>query len=124
MTGPSSSKSMAATQRVSRRSQPPARARYHRRAAPLLRDAARRRTPMTTYSLGSADPELARLEAQAEFLREPTRMLLAASGLRPGMRVLDLGTGLGHVAAAVADVVGPDGDVVGVDKDTRMLARA
>ena len=62
---------------------------------------------MATYSLGSSDAEIARLEAQAEFLREPTRVLLEASGIGPGMRVLDLGTGLGHVAAAVADLVGP-----------------
>jgi SAM-dependent methyltransferase len=79
---------------------------------------------MATYSLGSSDPEIARLEAQAEFLREPTRVLLAASGIGPGMRVLDLGTGLGHVAAAVADIVGPDGEVVGLDIDARMLDAA
>jgi SAM-dependent methyltransferase len=76
---------------------------------------------MTTYSLGSNEAEIARLEAQAEFLREPTRLLLSASGLRPGMRVLDLGTGLGHVAAATAELVGPDGEVVGLDIDPRML---
>ena len=57
---------------------------------------------MAKYALGSNEAELARLEAQAEFLREPTGVLLGASGIRPGMRVLDLGTGLGHVAAAVA----------------------
>jgi ubiquinone/menaquinone biosynthesis C-methylase UbiE len=81
---------------------------------------------MATYSLGSNDAELARLEQQAEFLREPTRVLLAESGIVPGMRVLDLGTGLGHVAAAVADLVGSDGQVVGLDLDphTLELARA
>ena len=31
---------------------------------------------MTTYSLGSDNAEIARLEAQGEFLREPTRVLL------------------------------------------------
>ena len=76
---------------------------------------------MATYSLGSSDPEIARLDAQAEFLREPTRVLLQAAGIAPGMRVLDLGTGLGHVAAAVAELVGPDGEVVGLDIDPRML---
>ncbi|CUR58545.1 putative Methyltransferase type 11 [metagenome] len=79
---------------------------------------------MAEYSLGSADPELARLEAQADFLTDPTRVLLRASGLGPGMRVLDLGTGLGHVAAAVAELVGPDGAVVGLDVDPRMLEAA
>ena len=48
-------------------------------------------------------------------------MLLEASGIGPDMRVLDLGTGLGHVAAEVADLVGPEGHVVGVDVDPRML---
>jgi SAM-dependent methyltransferase len=81
---------------------------------------------VSTYSLGSSDAEVARLETQAQFLREPTRLLLEASGIGPGMRVLDLGTGLGHVAAAVAEVVGPDGEVVGLDIDphTLELARA
>lgn len=79
---------------------------------------------MTTYSLGSGDPELSRLEAQAELLRRPTRLLLEASGIGPGMRVLDLGTGLGHVARAVAEIVGPTGEVVGIDLDPRMIAAA
>jgi SAM-dependent methyltransferase len=76
---------------------------------------------MTTYSLGSSDLELARLDAQADFIREPTRVLLEASGIGPGMRVLDLGTGPGHVAAAAAGLVGPSGEVVGLDIDPRML---
>jgi SAM-dependent methyltransferase len=79
---------------------------------------------MAKYSLGSEDPELARLEAQAQFISGPTRVLLASSGLEPGMRVLDLGTGLGHVAEAVAEIVGPSGEVVGLDLDPRMVERA
>jgi SAM-dependent methyltransferase len=75
----------------------------------------------TPYSLGSSDPEIARLHAQAEFLDVPTRVLLRASGLHAGMRVLDLGTGLGHVARAVAEIVGPEGEVVGLDSSPRML---
>jgi SAM-dependent methyltransferase len=75
----------------------------------------------TSYSLGSTDPEIARLDTQAEFLAVPTRALLQASGLQPGMRVLDLGTGLGHVARAVAEIVGTEGEVVGLDSSPRML---
>jgi ubiquinone/menaquinone biosynthesis C-methylase UbiE len=37
------------------------------------------------------------------------------------MRVLDLGTGLGHVAFQVAAIVGPEGSVVGVDLATKLL---
>jgi ubiquinone/menaquinone biosynthesis C-methylase UbiE len=79
---------------------------------------------MSTYSLGYDEAEIARLDEQAEFLREPTRVLLAASGIAPGMRVLDLGTGLGHVAEAVAGIVGRTGEVVGLDVDPRMLELA
>ena len=77
-----------------------------------------------TYSLGSEDAEVARLEMQAEFLRRPTQVLLEASGICSGMRVLDLGTGVGHVATAVAEMVGVEGEVVGLDIDPRMIERA
>lgn len=76
------------------------------------------------YVLGSDDPEIGRLDQQADWLEEPTRLLLRLAGIEPGMRVLDLGTGLGHVALAVADLVGKNGQVVGIDDDERMLANA
>src|SRR5262249_7068426 len=41
-----------------------------------------------------------------------------------GMRVLDLGTGLGHVAFAAAELVGPVGRVVGIDRDPKLLFAA
>jgi SAM-dependent methyltransferase len=40
------------------------------------------------------------------------------------MRVLDLGTGLGHVARLIADTVGPSGSVVGLDRSPDALAAA
>jgi SAM-dependent methyltransferase len=79
---------------------------------------------MSTYSLGSQDPEITRLELQSDFLEAPTRLLLAGAGITSGMRVLDLGSGLGHVSRAVADLVGPEGEVVGVDADERMVREA
>jgi SAM-dependent methyltransferase len=78
----------------------------------------------TTYSLGSEDPEIDRLEVQSQFLEGPTRLLLAQAGIKRGMRVLDLGSGLGHVSRAVGDLVGPQGEVVGIDADPRMVAAA
>jgi SAM-dependent methyltransferase len=51
-------------------------------------------------------------------------MILAEAGIRPGMRVLDLGCGAGDVAFAAAGLVGPDGSVVGVDRSPDALARA
>jgi SAM-dependent methyltransferase len=76
---------------------------------------------MTAYSLGSDPQELARLDHQAEAIARPTGMLLQAAGIAPGMRVLDLGTGLGHVAMQVASMVGPEGSVLGVDQSAEAL---
>src|SRR5262245_55132991 len=76
------------------------------------------------YVLGNAAPELARLDFQANLIDAPTRLLLREAGLRPGMRVLDLGTGLGHVARIVRSFVGETGSVVGIDQSAEALAVA
>ena len=49
---------------------------------------------------------------------------IARAGLKPGHRVLDLGTGTGAVAQRAASMVSPAGQVVGVDVSTDMLALA
>src|SRR5262249_13956211 len=41
-----------------------------------------------------------------------------------GQRVLDLGSGVGDVAMLTARLVGPSGEVVGVERDSRSIARA
>jgi ubiquinone/menaquinone biosynthesis C-methylase UbiE len=74
-----------------------------------------------TYALGASDHEIARLDQQAASIDAATRVFLRAAGIGPGMRVLDLGTGLGHVAALAAELVGPQGRVVGVDNSARLL---
>lgn len=76
------------------------------------------------YVLGSDAPELVRLDRQAAWLEQPTRLLLGQAGIARGMRVLDLGTGLGHVARIAGDLVGPSGAVVGVDRAGPALAVA
>src|SRR5262249_52812970 len=53
-----------------------------------------------------------------------TRRLLAGSGLRRGMRVADLGCGVGMVTALLAELVGPRGHVVGIDASAAQLAQA
>jgi SAM-dependent methyltransferase len=76
------------------------------------------------YPLGSDPVELDRLNQQGAVLAPATRMILTAAGIGPGMRVLDLGTGTGDVTFIVADLVGPGGEVVGVDRSTEALAVA
>jgi 2-polyprenyl-3-methyl-5-hydroxy-6-metoxy-1,4-benzoquinol methylase len=47
--------------------------------------------------------------------------LLDLLGPRPGMRVLDLGCGMGQLTAQIAEA---GADVLGVDADAAMIARA
>jgi SAM-dependent methyltransferase len=76
------------------------------------------------FGSGIGEDEVARLELQGRALAPATRMIFAEAGIRPGMRVLDLGCGAGDVAFVAADLVGPDGSVVGVDRSPEALARA
>jgi 2-polyprenyl-3-methyl-5-hydroxy-6-metoxy-1,4-benzoquinol methylase len=76
------------------------------------------------YSLGSHAAELARLDHQAAVIAPVTGILLRAAGIAEGMRVLDLGTGLGHVALMLAGMVGPAGSIVGLDQAADPLAEA
>jgi SAM-dependent methyltransferase len=83
-----------------------------------------RKEPGRTYVLGHDPVELARLDGQAAIIERPTRMLLQAAGMATGWRVLDLGTGLGHVARIAGDIVGPTGAVIGIDPSVDALAVA
>ena len=78
------------------------------------------------YILGHSDGELARLEQQAEIFRQETDDILRRGGIGEGMRVLDIGCGVGDVAMAAARMVGPEGEVVGIDNagSALFLARA
>lgn len=61
---------------------------------------------------------------QARILRPYTDRFFRAAALRPGMRILDLGSGVGDVAFLAADIVGPSGQVLGLDRDPLALERA
>lgn len=81
-------------------------------------------TAGSEYQLGSDTAELERLDHQGTVLAPATRSLLDAAGLGPGVRVLDLGSGMGDVAFVAAELIGPGGDVVGVDRSPEAVAKA
>ena len=76
------------------------------------------------YLLGSSEEETARLIRQGELFGPLTRRLFVEAGIGPGMRVLDLGSGAGDVAFLAAELVGPTGEVVSIDRDPKVLAVA
>jgi ubiquinone/menaquinone biosynthesis C-methylase UbiE len=76
------------------------------------------------YAPGHSDRELDRLGAQARMYEPFTRQLFHEAGLRPGMRVLDVGCGSGDVAFLASEIVGSTGAVVGIDRAAAAIVRA
>jgi ubiquinone/menaquinone biosynthesis C-methylase UbiE len=56
--------------------------------------------------------------------RATFQTLIAAAGVQPGQRVLDVGCGTGYFARLLAQAVGNDGLVVGVDASPEMISYA
>jgi SAM-dependent methyltransferase len=77
-----------------------------------------------TYALGRSKNEHERLTRQAALLEAITERLLRDAGLEAGMRVLDVGSGVGDVALLAAELVGRHGSVVGIDVDGDALDAA
>jgi 2-polyprenyl-3-methyl-5-hydroxy-6-metoxy-1,4-benzoquinol methylase len=67
------------------------------------------------YVLGHSEAELKRLLTQARLIDPITRRFLVSAGIREGMRVLDVGSGVGDVAILLAGLVGQSGEIVGTD---------
>jgi SAM-dependent methyltransferase len=77
-----------------------------------------------TYVLGRSDFEHQRLLDQARVVRPLTERFFRAAGIGPGMRVLDVGSGVGDVAFLAAELVGAGREVIGVDLDGGALEKA
>jgi ubiquinone/menaquinone biosynthesis C-methylase UbiE len=76
------------------------------------------------YVLGYSDAEQDRMIRQGMLLAPITERLFRDAGIGPGQRVLDIGSGIGDVAMIAARLVGPSGEVVGVEQNAGFLARA
>ena len=77
-----------------------------------------------TYTLGRTSHETTRLIEQSRIYGESTHRLCKRAGITVGMRVLEIGSGAGDVALTLAELVGQDGQVVGVDVNAEILDTA
>jgi SAM-dependent methyltransferase len=76
------------------------------------------------YILGHSAHELGRLSAQARLYAPLVLSFLRAAGIEAGMRVLDVGCGGGDVSVFIAGLVGPTGQVVGIDRSATAIETA
>ena len=77
-----------------------------------------------TYTLGRTSHETSRLIEQSRIYGESTQRLCKRAGITEGMRVLEIGSGAGDVALTLAELVGPAGQVIGVDINASILDTA
>jgi len=75
-------------------------------------------TQQSDYFLGQSNAEHARLQCQAGELEQRSRELLERVGVQPGSRVIDVGCGPQGILHVLADLVGPTGTVVGLERES------
>jgi ubiquinone/menaquinone biosynthesis C-methylase UbiE len=76
------------------------------------------------YVCGHSTRELDRLETQGAYFRGITRSFLQRAAITQGMRVLDIGCGTGDLTFLAAELVGPSGFVLGIDRAPEAIAAA
>jgi SAM-dependent methyltransferase len=76
------------------------------------------------YLMGRSREEYVRLRAQAAIWEPATARVLDEAGIAPGMRCADVGCGPGETMRLMAERVGPEGTVCGIDVDEALSATA
>jgi ubiquinone/menaquinone biosynthesis C-methylase UbiE len=76
------------------------------------------------YVLGHTSVEQQRLIHQARMLAPLTERFLRDAGISSGMRVLDIGCGMGDVTMIAAQLVGSTGQVTSIDLDQASVEAA
>ena len=77
-----------------------------------------------TYLLGTHDEEIERLGLQHRVWRPHVAACWSRAGVTVGSRVLDVGAGPGYATVELAEIVGPAGRVVAIERSQRFLAFA
>jgi SAM-dependent methyltransferase len=73
------------------------------------------------YILGTGDDEIARLGLQHVVWRSRAQDAWQRAGFTVGQKLLDIGCGPGHASVDLADLVGPRGKVLALDRSPRFL---
>lgn len=76
------------------------------------------------YPFPRSNDETERLVRQSRMYAEMTRSLFREAGIGPGMKVLDVGSGAGDVAFIASELVGAEGEVIGIDIDPQPIKGA
>lgn len=78
----------------------------------------------TDYVLGTHDEEVARLGLQHRVWRPIATDCWRRAGITIGSRIIDVGAGPGYATVDLAEIVGPHGEVLAVERSARFLAVA
>jgi SAM-dependent methyltransferase len=78
-------------------------------------------TPERDYVLGTHDDEIARLGVQHRVWRAKMLDAWRRAGFGAGMTIADIGCGPGYAALDLAEIVGPSGRVIAVERSRRFL---
>ncbi len=73
------------------------------------------------YVLGTHDEEIERLALQHRVWRPRALDAWRRAGFTVGQTILDIGCGPGHASLDLAEIVGPEGRVVALDRSRRFL---
>jgi len=76
------------------------------------------------YVLGGTQTEQQRLLMQAEDYKPHARSLLTNIKIQPGSRVIDMGCGPIGILDLLSERVGPDGEVLGLEREARFAEMA
>lgn len=81
-------------------------------------------TDDTDYVLGTHDAEIGRLQLQHGIWQSRVRDCWQRAGITAGDTVIDIGCGPGFASVDLAEWVGPEGHVIGIERSERFIAYA